>query len=208
MKFINFQQYINIQFTCRRICIIISLYIVHHCHKDSIRLCTSIWDPNTHLVMEERDERYSKSKQHGRKRSKAYDEGKAKKLTVKQRSIKNIYKKKKKHVQSNTQFRNTTSYKVDKSHSKKRIPPQKQQSSIDDIKTVWRHLLAREATLQQAVQVVLRRLLDLLGDLLWVVLVLIVLEDGDHVVMAKVQGLLHWSVVPPIPGNRVHLARL
>lgn len=95
MKFINFQQYINIQFTCRRICIIISLYIVHHCHKDSIRLCTSIWDPNTHLVMEERDERYSKSKQHGRKRSKAYDEGKAKKLTVKQRSIKNIYKKKK-----------------------------------------------------------------------------------------------------------------
>lgn len=63
---------------------------------------------------------------------------------------------------------------------------------------MWRHLLAREATLQQAVQVVLRRLLDLLGDLLWVVLVLIVLEDGDHVVMAKVQGLLHWSVVPPI----------
>lgn len=81
--------------------------------KIQIRLCTLIWDPNTHhtyLVMEERQDtaKVSNTVAKGAKRT-----TKVKQNAYGKREYKKIYLKKT-HVQSNTQFRNTTSYKVDK----------------------------------------------------------------------------------------------
>lgn len=62
------------------------------------------------------------------------------------------------------------------------------------------------SSLQQAVQVLLGGLFfDVGGALLGAVGVVIVLQDCYDIMMAKMNGLVHGSVAPPVLGHRVNL---